>query len=137
MSSSEYEFVDNDQRVDDDERYCECWYQHHDMHKASVRNVLLIKVRTDAIRLMTFDLTLVLSGGPPKAGSCCTDPQPTAHVLLVARTRMWVWVQRKRTSGEKAVFGKDGYCVDQQYRDCEETCVSFGCAPIESHDMLP
>ena len=30
MSSSEYEFVDNDQRVDDNERYCESLYQQHD-----------------------------------------------------------------------------------------------------------
>ena len=30
MSSSEYEFVDNDQRVDDDERYCKSWCQRCD-----------------------------------------------------------------------------------------------------------
>lgn len=123
MVSSEYEFVDNDQCVDDDERYCVYLCQRHDKHKAaSIRNILLIKVRTDAIRLMTFDLTLVLSAGPPNADSCCTDPQPTAHVLLVAHTGMWTCVDGNRTSGEEAVFGENGYCVDQQYRDWEDMC---------------
>ena len=82
-----------------------------------MRNVLLISVRTDAIRLMTFDLTLVLSAGPPNAGSCCTDPQPTVRVLLVARTRISSCVQGMRTSGEEAVFGENGYRIDKQYRD--------------------
>jgi hypothetical protein len=99
-------------------------------------NVLLIKVRTDAIRLMTFDLTLVLSAGPPNAGSCCTDPQPTAHISLVARTRFG-GVQGLRTSGEETVFGENGYCVDQQYRDWGETFVSSECAPIASHEIVP
>ena len=30
-----------------------------------------------------------------------------------------------RTSGEEAVFGENGYCVDQQYRDCEGAHVSL------------
>jgi hypothetical protein len=108
------------------------------MWKASCSgNVLLIKVRTDAIRLMTFDLTLVLSAGPPNAGSCCTDPQPTECILLVLRILVLVYVQGMRTSGEEAVFGEYGYCVDQQYRDWKGTPVSFGCASIESHEVLP
>jgi hypothetical protein len=86
---------------------------------------------------MTFDLTLVLSAGPPNADSCCTDPQPTARILLVARTRISVLVQGLRTSGEETVFGENGYCVDQQYRDWEETSVSSECAPIESHEIVP
>lgn len=43
---------------------------------------ILIRVRTEEIRLMTFDLTLVLSEGPPNAGSCCVEPQP-----ILARKR--------------------------------------------------
>lgn len=30
-----------------------------------------------------------------------------------------------RTSSEEAVFGENGYCVDQQYRDCEGAHVSL------------
>lgn len=75
-----------------------------------MRNVLLISVRTDAIKLMTFDLTLVLSAGPPNAGSCCTDPQPTVDFSLVARIRIPVCVfrecvllARKRSSERMAI----------------------------------
>jgi hypothetical protein len=53
------------------------------------------------------------------------------------RILVLVYVQGMRTSGEEAVFGEYGYCVDQQYRDWKGTPVSFECASIESHEVLP
>lgn len=39
--------------------------------------VLLMSVRTELMRLIVLDFTLVLSCRPPKAGSCCEEPHPT------------------------------------------------------------
>lgn len=50
------------------------------------QNVLLISVRTELIRLMSFDLTLALSEAllPKAASFCWVEPQPTVCVLECA-----------------------------------------------------
>jgi hypothetical protein len=57
-------------------------YQHSVCAKDGEKRILLIKVRTEAIKLMTLALMLVLSAGPPNAGSTCVDPQPTVVVFF-------------------------------------------------------
>ena len=86
-------------------------------HISWSRDVLLISVLTELIKLIIFALTLVLSCAPlpPKEASFWELPHPTSNLLV------WVLEGRSGCCGntprEEAVFGEDGYGVDEEDGD--------------------
>ena len=95
-------------------------------------SILLIRVRTELIKLIIFAFTLVLSCIPPNAGSCCEDPHPTLWGFAYVSCDSALVGQGKgvgRTAGEESVFGEDGYGVDEQYRDWKGGLLVYAVPP--------
>jgi hypothetical protein len=78
-------------------------------------NVLLISVRTDDTRFISRAFMLASSRWPPKPGSTLPVHPTVAKVS-------WVWKKARcgRTACEEAVFGEDGYGIDEEHGNCGE-----------------
>lgn len=100
---------------------------------------ILINVRTELIRLIIFDLMLVLSCmPPPKEGSDCWDePQPTVLRVSFGRLGFGQSAKGRRTSSEESIFGEYCYGVYEQDGHFERGSVSKYRLEGENVDVVP